>query len=136
MFEPYASMALKSGIGKICYAASARGPTVYTTFLATRHSIERNRAAFGAMMRAVCRTQAWLAQHGADELAAVVAPFYPDVAGDVLQNALSRYREAGVWAQSPEVSREGFARLAASLRSGRFISQVHAYEDCVDQSLW
>jgi NitT/TauT family transport system substrate-binding protein len=136
MFEPYASMALKSAVGKICYAASTRGPTVYTTFLATRHSIDRNRAAFAGMMRAVRRMQPWLAAHGSDELAAVVAPFYPDVANDVLQNALQRYHEAGVWAQSPEVSPEGFARLAASLRSGGFISQVHAYEDCVDQSLW
>jgi NitT/TauT family transport system substrate-binding protein len=136
MFEPYASMALKSAIGKICYAASSRGPTVYTTFLAARHSIDRNRAAFAGMMRSVRRMQSWLAEHGSEELAGVVAAFYPEVASDVLQNSLRRYHEAGVWAQSPEVSREGFARLAASLRSGGFISQIHAYEDCVDQSLW
>jgi NitT/TauT family transport system substrate-binding protein len=136
MFEPYASMALKSGIGNILYAASARGPTVYTTFLATRDSIERNRAAFAAMVRAVRRMQSWLGDHGSEELAAVVAPFYPDVASDLLTNALRRYHEAGVWALSPEVSREGFARLAASLLSGGFISRMHAYEDCVDQSLY
>ena len=135
MFEPYASMALKSGIGNILYAASARGPTVYTTFLATRGSIERNRAAFVAMVRAVRHMQAWLVDHGAEELAAVVAPFYPSVASDILANSLRRYHDAGLWARSPEVSREGFARLAASLLSGGFISRLHAYEDCVDQSL-
>jgi NitT/TauT family transport system substrate-binding protein len=136
MFEPYASMALKSGIGNVLYAASARGPTVYTTFLATRDSIARNRAAFAAMVRAVRRMQSWLGDHGSEELAAVVAPFYPDVASDVLTMSLWRYHEAGVWALLPEVSREGFARLAASLLSGSFISRVHAYEDCVDQSLY
>ena len=136
MFEPYASMALKSGIGHILCAASARGPTVYTTFLATRDSIARNRAAFAAMVRAVRRMQSWLGDHGSDELAAVVAPFYPDVASDLLTNSLRRYHEAGVWARSPDVSREGFARLGASLLSGGFISRTHAYEDCVDQSLY
>jgi NitT/TauT family transport system substrate-binding protein len=135
MFEPYASMALKSGVGNILYAASTRGPCVYTTFLATRDSIARNRAAFAAMVRAVRRMQSWLGDHSAEELAAVVAPFYPDVASDLLTSALRRYHEAGVWARSPEVSQEGFARLAASLRSGGFISRTHAYEDCVDQSL-
>jgi NitT/TauT family transport system substrate-binding protein len=135
MFEPYASMALKSGIGNILYAASTRGPTVYTTFLATRNSVARNRAAFAAMVQAIRRMQSWLGDHGAEELAAVVAPFYPDVASDVLKNSLRRYHEARVWAQSPEVSREGFARLAAGLFSGGFISRIHAYEDCVDQSL-
>jgi NitT/TauT family transport system substrate-binding protein len=136
MFEPYASMALKSGVGNILYAASSRGPTVYTTFLATRDSVERNRTAFAAMVRAVRRMQSWLGEHDSEELAAVVASFYPDVASDVMQSSLRRYHRAGVWAQSPEVSREGFARLAASLRSGGFISQIHAYEDCVDHSLY
>ena len=135
MFEPYASMALKSGIGNILYAASSRGPTVYTTFLATRNSIARNRPAFAGMVRAVRRMQSWLGEHGPEDLAVVVAPFYPDVASDVLQTSLRRYHEAGVWARSPEISREGFARLAASLFSGGFVSRIHAYEDCVDQSL-
>jgi len=136
MFEPYASMALKSGIGNILYAASARGPTVYTTFLATSGSIERNRAAFAAMVRAVRRMQSWLSDHGAEELAAVVAPFYPNVASDLLANSLRRYHDAGLWARTPEVSREGFARLSASLLSGGFTTRVHAYEDCVDESLY
>ena len=136
IFEPYASMALKSGIGNILYAASARGPTVYTTFLATRGSIKRNRASFAAMVRAVRRMQSWLADHGADELAAVVQPFYPNVANELLASSLRRYHDAGLWAQSPEVSREGFARLSAGLLSGGFISRIHSYEDCVDQSLY
>jgi NitT/TauT family transport system substrate-binding protein len=135
VFEPYASMALKSGSGNILYAASSRGPTVYTTFLATRDGIERSRVAFAGMVRAVRRMQSWLGERGSEELAAVVAPYYPDVASDVLQSSLRRYHKAGVWAGSPEVSREGFARLAASLLSGGFVSRIHAYEDCVDQSL-
>jgi NitT/TauT family transport system substrate-binding protein len=136
MFEPYASMALRDGIGNILYAASTRGPTVYTTFLATRGSIERNRTAFAGMIRAVRRLQSWLYDHSAEELADVVAPFYPDVARDLLANSLRRYRDAGLWARRPEVSREGFARLAECLLSGGFISRMHSYEDCVDQGLY
>jgi NitT/TauT family transport system substrate-binding protein len=135
VFEPYASMALRSGIGDILYAASARGPTVYTTFLATRDSIRKNRASFAAMVRAVGRMQSWLSDHGAEELAAAVAPFYGDISGSLLVSGLRCYHDAGVWARSPEVSREGFARLAAGLLSGGFLARMPAYEDCVDQSL-
>ena len=78
--------------------------------------------------------QAWLQEHNADELAATVAPFYPGLAGDLLGSSLRRYHQAGVWAAHPEVSRQGFARLAASLLSGGFVSRLHSYEDCVDQS--
>jgi NitT/TauT family transport system substrate-binding protein len=136
MFEPYVSMALTSGVGKVLYAASTRGPTVYTTYLATRDSITRNRAAFTAMVRAVRRTESWLVEHGPEQLADAVAPFYPDVAHDLLASSLRRYFEADLWARHPEVSREGFERLAASLVSGGFISKTYSYEDCVDQTLY
>ena len=61
MFEPYVSMALRDGVGEILYAANARGPTVYTTVLASRDSIARNRAAFDAMVRAT-RITRWQAR--------------------------------------------------------------------------
>jgi NitT/TauT family transport system substrate-binding protein len=131
VFEPYVTMAVREGIGEILYAASMRGPTVYTTFIATRDGLARNRAGFAAMTRAIGHMQDWLAEHEAAELAEAVAPFYPDIAGDVLARALARYREAGLWARTPAVSRQGFARLADSLLSGGFIAQMPVYEDCV-----
>lgn len=134
LFEPYVSMALQAGVGQILYAANARGPTVYTTYLASRDSIRRNRAAFDAMVRATRRTLAWVAQHSAQELADAVTPYYPHVDRELLASSLRRYRDAGLWARTPEVSRQGFARLADSLKSGGFISRLHAYEDCVEQS--
>jgi NitT/TauT family transport system substrate-binding protein len=135
MFEPYVSMALRTGAGDVLYAASSRGPTVYTTFLASRDSIRRNRAAFDAMVRATRRTLSWVAEHSAEDLADAVAPYYPDVSREILASAYRRYRDAGLWARTPEVSRQGFARLADSLKSGGFIARNHSYEDCVDQSL-
>jgi NitT/TauT family transport system substrate-binding protein len=134
MFEPYVSMALRDGACEVLYAANSRGPTVYTTFLATRDSIRRNRAAFEAMVRATRSTLSWVAEHSAQELADAVAPYYPHVAGELLASSLARYRDAGLWARTPEVSRQGFARLADSLKSGGFIKSLHAYEDCVEQS--
>jgi NitT/TauT family transport system substrate-binding protein len=135
MFEPYVSMALQAGAGEILYAANARGPTVYTTFLASRDSIRRSRVAFDAMVRATRRTLSWVAEHDGAELADAVAPYYPHVARELLASSLQRYKDAGLWARTPEVSRQGFARLADSLKSGGFVSSSHVYEDCVDQSL-
>jgi len=135
LFEPYVSMALREGMAEILYAASSRGPTCYTTFLASRDSVRRNRAAFDAMVRATRRTLTWVAEHSADELADVVEPYYPHVARDILTSAFQHYRDAGLWSRTGEVSREGFARLADSLQSAGFISRPHTYEDCVEQSL-
>jgi NitT/TauT family transport system substrate-binding protein len=134
MFEPYVSMASRTDAGEVLYAASSRGPTVYTTYLASRDSIRRNRAAFDAMVRATRRTLTWVAEHSAEELADAVASYYPHVTRELLASSLRLYRNAWLWARTPDVSRQGFTRLADSLKSGGFISRLHAYEDCVDQS--
>jgi NitT/TauT family transport system substrate-binding protein len=128
-------MALELGVGHILYAASTRGPTVYTTFVATRGGIERHREAFMGLTRAIRRMQAWLTQHDAEELAEITAPFYPDVKRSILVSSLRRYGQAGIWARAPDVSRQGFKRLGEGLLSGGFISRMPTYEDCVDQSL-
>ena len=135
VFEPYPSMALQVGAGEILYAASTRGPTVYTTFIATHAGIERHRTAFVKMVNAIRHMQTWLAEHSAEELAKVTESFFPDVARDILVNSLRRYRQAEIWARTPDISRKGFARLSESLLSGGFIARMPAYEDCVDQSL-
>src|SRR5262249_56456542 len=41
VFEPFVSTALEVGAGRVLYAASARGPTVYTSFIARRDAIAR-----------------------------------------------------------------------------------------------
>jgi NitT/TauT family transport system substrate-binding protein len=135
VFEPFASMAVREGAGNILYAASTRGPTVYTTFIGSRDGIARHRAAFVAMTRAVRHMQEWLAARGGEALAAVTARFYPGIPYDVLVSSLVRYAAAGVWASNTEISWLGFSRLAESLTSGGFLSRVPSYEDCVDQSL-
>jgi NitT/TauT family transport system substrate-binding protein len=135
LFEPYPAMALELGVGHILYAASTRGPTVYTTFVATRSGIARHRDAFTGMTRAIRRMQAWLTQHDGEELAEITAPFYPDIARNILVSSLRRYGQAGIWARVTDISRQGFTRLGESLLSGGFISRMPTYEDCVDQSL-
>jgi NitT/TauT family transport system substrate-binding protein len=134
VFEPFVSLALEEGMGEVLYAASTRGPTVYTTFIATRDRLLRDRAGFAAMTRAIGRMQDWLAEHDMGEFAAAVAPFYPGIPGDVLTRSLARYRDAGIWARTPALSRQGFARLADSLVSGGFMARRPVFEDCVDMS--
>lgn len=131
MFEPFAAQAEREGIGAVVHAASARGETSYTTFLATRESIARNRDAFAAMSRAIGRTQAWLAGHSAEDLAVAVRNFYPGVEQADLVSAFARYRSANLWATDTPISRTGFDRLARSLRSGGFIANLPDYGDCV-----
>jgi len=132
-FEPFVSIAVKERFGKILHAASARGPCVYTSFIASRERIARDREVVAAVTRAAAATQAWLATRGADALAAATASYFPDVAPDVLAEGLRRYQDAAIWAATPAMSREGFSRLAQSLVSGGFLARMPSYEGCAAQ---
>jgi NitT/TauT family transport system substrate-binding protein len=134
-FEPFASQAEIDGTGEILYAASSRGPTVYTAFIATRSKVAAHRDAFAAMTRALAKTQRWLYSHSGKELAEVVACFFPDVPRELLVRSLQRYLDDDLWARDPAMSRQGFERLGSSFVSGGMLNRAPSFDDCVDQAL-
>jgi NitT/TauT family transport system substrate-binding protein len=134
-FEPFVSMAEKDGAGEILYAASTRGPTSYTAFVATRDACAKHRDEFAAMTRATAKMLTWLYANPAEELARAVAAFFPDVAPDILAGSLRRYRDAGLWSRATQLIPQGFARLAQSLHSGGFIGRMPGYDECVEPTL-
>ena len=134
-FEPFASQAEIDRAGTILYAASSRGPTVYTSFIATRSKVASHRDAFFAVTRALAKMQKWLYAHSGKDLAEVVASFFPDVPQELLACSLQRYLDAGLWARDTAMSKQGFERLGLSFLSGGFLRRSPVFENCVDVSL-
>jgi NitT/TauT family transport system substrate-binding protein len=134
-FEPFASKAEMDRAGTILYAASSRGPTVYTSFIASRSKVAAHRDAFFAVTRALARMQGWLITHSGTELAEVVASFFPDVPQELLARSLQRYLDAGLWARDTAMSKAGFERLGLSFLSGGSLRRAPVFENCVDPDL-
>ena len=130
LFEPYASRALADGKAML-YAASSRGPTCYTTFIASRDSASKRRDEFAALSHATQAMLDWLAKEGPAELARLTTPFFPDVPAELLRAALARYHAAGLWSRTTAVSKAGFERLAYSLHDGGFIAHRATHAECV-----
>ena len=136
VFEPYVSLALANQDLEIVHAASQRGYTAYTTFISTFNGMQRNHAGFEAMIAAIEKFRPWLAAHGPAELARVVKSFYPHVSLDILTACLTRYHAAELWTCRRAISRQGFARLAASMLDSGYIERAARYEDCVAASAY
>jgi len=134
-FEPFASLAEQDNAGDVLYAASTRGPTAYTAFIATRGACAKYRNEFSAMTRATAKMLAWVYANPGEELAAAVAGFFPDVPKDILARSFNRYREAGLWSRETMMNQQGFTRLADSLHSGGFIAHLPRYDECVELEL-
>ena len=131
LFEPFVSQLLTEGGARVIYAANRRGPTCYTTLIASRRTLERQRAAIAALAQALAKTRRWMAVNGAAELARVVAPCFPDLSESLLVMSLERYLADGIWSAGTDVSREGFERLADALLAGGFIARAMRFDDCV-----
>ena len=131
LFEPFVSQIEAAGQGSLLYAASSRGVTLYTTFIASKAGAVKNAPAFAALDRAVGAMQEWLFAATTDEIADVVEGLFPGVARSLLLSTIQRYRSTGVWSSQREVSVEAFDRLADCLLRGGFIRAPGSFTDCV-----
>jgi NitT/TauT family transport system substrate-binding protein len=135
LFEPVVEEALSTGVGHLWHAASERGRTSYTAFVATRGLLLRDPEPLLRMVRAIYRTQRWIAAVSAAEIAAAIAGYFPGLARETLTGAVARYRVQRIWGEDPVLPEDGFDRLHAGLLSAGFIAKPVAYRDCVENRL-
>jgi NitT/TauT family transport system substrate-binding protein len=135
VFEPFASTLLEDGAGHVWYAQASRGPTSYTTFYARRGLLEARRDELRRMVRAIYRTQKWVAAADGDAIADAIARYFQDVPPAILAASCARYKSLGIWGSDPRLPRVGYDRLRASLVSGGFVSPGTDYEVAVDNGL-
>lgn len=133
VFEPFA--AALEGEGHVWYAAADRGPTSYTTFYARRGLLAARRDEAERLVRAIARTQRWVAQASGAAIAAAIGGFFADIPQPVLARACARYQALGVWGRDPLLPRAGYDRLRASLVSGGFVDPGTPFDVAVDNSL-
>jgi NitT/TauT family transport system substrate-binding protein len=84
---------------------------------------------------ALAKMQQWLYAHSGEELAEVVACFFPHVPQELLVRSLQRYLDAGLWARVPAMSKQGFERLGSSFLSGGSLKRSPVFENCVEVGL-
>jgi len=135
VFEPFAAGLEAEGAGHVWYAAANRGPTSYTTFYARRGLLAARRDELLAMVRAIVRTQGWVARASGAAIAEAIAGYFPDILPPVLAAACSRYQALGIWGRDPVLPRAGYDRLRSSLVSGGFVDPGTPFEVAVDNSL-
>ena len=130
-FEPFVSRALRTGDTQLLYAASSRGPTVYTGFITSRQTLNKRLDAIKALDRAMGNTLGWMHSVSAAEVAACVQSYFPETELIDLEASISRYLEADVWSRTTHLERAGFDRLAESFLRGGALRARPSYEHCV-----
>jgi NitT/TauT family transport system substrate-binding protein len=135
LFEPFAATLLAEGTGHLWYAQASRGLTSYTTLYARRGLRTARQDELHRMVRAIYRTQQWVAAAEGAAIAAEIARYFPDVPAAMLTAACDRYKSLGIWARDPRLPLAGYNRLLESLVSGGFVSPGTPYDVAVDNTL-
>jgi NitT/TauT family transport system substrate-binding protein len=135
VFEPFASLLLADKAAHVWYAAANRGLTSYTTFYARRGILRDRRDEVARMVRAIDRTEKWVAAVDAAAIAAAIAGYFSEMPAAILVASCTRYKTLGIWNDAPMLARKGYERLRESLVSGRFVSSGTSFETAVDNSL-
>jgi NitT/TauT family transport system substrate-binding protein len=135
LFEPFVSTLLDAHGCHVWYAQASRGPTSYTTFYTRRTILTQRRDEMRRMVRAIYKTQRWVASASGAAIAEAVRGYFPDTSPDILALACARYKALGIWGNHPVMPRVGYDRLLSSLVSGGFVSPGTPFSVAVDNSI-
>jgi NitT/TauT family transport system substrate-binding protein len=134
VFEPHAALAEGRG-GAVWHRAADRGPSAYTAFYATEARIAERGAEFEAMIRAMAASLAWIAQAPPAEIAATIAPLFPDVPPGALSAALARYQGLALWPPTPHFPAGAFEQLRGAMTTAGILTGAPSFEACVDEAI-
>jgi len=135
VFEPFVQTLVGEGAGHIWYAAASRGLTSYTTYYAPVSFCKSERNILLSLTKALYDVQIWLHEAPISEVAKTVHKYFPEISDSILEGAIHRYLNLGIWGRDPLLDMSGYLRLKMALISGGFIERDIPYEECVDPSI-
>jgi NitT/TauT family transport system substrate-binding protein len=134
--QPFTELLVAEGAAHLVASmGDATGPLPFSSYMTTTAALAGRRDMLTRFTRALYRAQQWLAHAAAADVAALIAPAFPDLAPDVRQAAVARYLGQATWAADPILRAPGYEYLQQILLDGGFITRSHPYADLIDVSI-
>jgi len=134
-FEPVASTIELEGRGYVVASVGeAFGEIPYTAYYALGSFIADNPDIIQGFTNALHRGQVWVQENSAEDIAEVIAPFFPDADMTVLASAIARYKEIEAYALTPHITQTGFANLQRVMESAGELPAYAPFDVLVDNS--
>ncbi len=112
LFEPSASQVVLEGQGYIlCSLGEESGDVPYTTYFATQSYLKDHADTVQRFTNAIAKAQQWVAQHTDEEVAAVIAPQFPDTDQALVAQVVGRLRAIGAWNETPVMTSQAWERV-------------------------
>ena len=107
LFEPTATEIEMAGQGYILASLGEEsGEIPYTAYFAAEDYMAENPDVIQGFANAVAKGQQWIEQHSGQEIAEVIAGYFPDTDVDVLAQVADRYKSIDAWSTTPVMEEE------------------------------
>lgn len=132
-FEPAGSILEKQGQGYVvAYFGKDSGKLPYTVFIAKDGFLKANPTTSQKFANAVQKAQNWVQTSKPEEIADVIAPYFPEVPKDILASVAKRYKESDAWAQDPIIDKEEFDNMKKIMQEAGELKGDAPYEKLVN----
>lgn len=136
LFEPTVSMFEKEGVGyEVASFRLAGGVVPYTVYHARADYLKHHSEILQRFTNAIYKGQIWVQNHSAQEIAAVIQDFFPDIETEILIRAMKRYQTQDTWSQNPILTKAAFNHLQAIIDEAGELGRIVPYEKLVDTNL-
>lgn len=118
------------GIGyPVAAVADLVGPVAFSSLCATREWLKTDMAA--SFMRAYRKGRQHVIDSPAEEIAALVQQFFPQITPQVLTETILAYQLLGCWTPEEAISSESYERLLDVFLHSGLITKRHPYTACI-----
>ena len=135
LFEPNASQLEKQGYGYIVASVGELGGVVpYTAFNAKKSYIEKNPDVIESFTIAIQKGLDYTFSHSDEELAKLIADYFPDTSYNDLVNTIKNYRNIDSWFKTTYISKEGFNHIQEIMKYNKVLDKNAPYNLLVDNT--
>ncbi len=128
---PFPQQLEADGVGHVVARVGPQiGPCAFSSLAASREWLESDTAV--AFTRAYAKARRFLAEAPAEEAAALVQPYFPDIEDDALTRCIATYQQLGCWTPHVSITPESFDVTLDVFEHVGHISERYAYDQvCV-----
>lgn len=132
-FEPSATALEQEGAGYVVASLGVdSGYVPYTAFSAKESYIQENPEVIQSFVNALQKGMLYIHAHTSEEIAAIIAPQFPDTKEDRIAAIVSRYQEQDTWKEDMIFSEDAFTLLLDILDESGQLTTRPEYEKLVN----
>ncbi len=132
LFEPVATSLENQGIGYVVMSiGEMSGRVPYTVYNAKKSYIEENPKILKAFTKAIQKGQEYVRTHSAEEIAALLAEFFPDTKKEDLIKVVQRYKDIGAYAETTLFTEESFNLMQEIVKEAGELTEYAPYDKLV-----